>query len=55
MKEDNKKKKKLVPTEGSLVTLKAEIVQLRMENTYLKKLNALVQNKEKPPNKTKRK
>ncbi len=54
-KEDNKKKKKVAPTEGSLEALKAEIEQLRMENAYLKKLNALVQNKEKSPNKTKRK
>lgn len=53
--EDNKKKKKKAPTEGSLEALKAEIEQLRMENAYLKKLNALVQNKEKSPNKTKRK
>jgi transposase len=54
-KEDNKKKKKETPTEGSLEDLKAELEQLRMENAYLKKLNALVQNKEKSPNKTKRK
>lgn len=41
--------------EGSVETLQAEVERLRMENAYLKKLNALVQNKEKSPNKTKRK
>ena len=46
-KEDNKKKKQEASTEGSLEALKSEIEQLRMENAYLKKLNALVQNKEK--------
>ncbi|WP_281962540.1 transposase [Bacillus cereus group sp. BfR-BA-01538] len=35
--------------------LEARIKQLEMENEYLKKLNALVQNKEKSQNKTKRK
>ncbi len=46
---------KQVPTEGSVEALQAELERLRMENAYLKKLNALVQNKEKSPNKTKRK
>lgn len=41
--------------EGSVEALQAEVAHLRMENAYLKKLNALVQNKEKSPNKTKRK
>ncbi|MNE67063.1 hypothetical protein D3C80_1626510 [compost metagenome] len=39
--------------EGSVEALQAEVERLRMENAYLKKLNALVQNKEKSPNKTK--
>jgi transposase-like protein len=39
--------------EGSMEALQMEIERLRMENAYLKKLNALVQNKEKSPNKTK--
>lgn len=54
-KEDNKKMKEVTPTEGTIEALKSEIEQLRMENVYLKKLNALVQSKEKSPNKTKRK
>lgn len=37
--------------EGSVEALHAEVERLRMENAYLKKLNALVQNKS--PNKTK--
>lgn len=53
MKENNTKKQE--PAEGSVEALKAEIERLRMENAYLKKLNALVQNKEKSPNKTNRK
>ena len=52
MKKESKKNK---PAEGSIEALQAEIERLRMENAYLKKLNALVQNKEKSPNKTKRK
>lgn len=39
-------------TEGSVEALQAEVERLRMENAYLKKLNALVQNKEKSPKKT---
>jgi transposase len=51
MKED----KKPTPVEGSTEALQAEIERLRMENAYLKKLNALVQSKEKSRSKTKRK
>jgi len=43
------------PVPGSVEALQVELERLRMENAYLKKLNALVQNKEKSPNKTKRK
>jgi transposase len=50
-----KETKKPQPIEGSVEALQAEVDRLRMENTYLKKLNALVQNKEKLRNKTKRK
>jgi transposase len=50
-----KETKKSTPVEGSVEALQAELERLRMENAYLKKLNALVQNKEKSPNKTKRK
>jgi transposase len=52
MKKDTKK---TMPIEGSVEALQAEVERLRMENAYLKKLNALVQNKGKSPNKTKRK
>lgn len=52
MKEETKK---LPPVEGSIEALQAEVERLRMENAYLKKLNALVQNKEKLRSKTKRK
>ncbi|MBB3114809.1 transposase-like protein [Paenibacillus phyllosphaerae] len=52
---DKKRTNKQEPAEGSVEALQAEIERLRMENAYLKKLNALVQNKEKSPNKTKRK
>ena len=50
-----KETKKNQPVEGSEEALQAEIERLRMENAYLKKLNALVQEKEKLQNKTKRK
>lgn len=49
------KSKKPAPPEGSVEALQAEVERLRMENAYLKKLNALVQNKVKSPNKTERK
>jgi len=56
MTDKNKKGlQKQEPAEGSVEALQAELERLRMENAYLKKLNALVQNKEKSPNKTKRK
>lgn len=55
MKKDSHKQLKQASTEGSIKTLEARIQQLEMENEYLKKLNALVQNKGKSPNKTKRK
>jgi transposase len=44
MKKDSKKKQ---PVEGSQEALIAEIERLRMENAYLKKLNALVQEERK--------
>lgn len=52
MKKENKKG---TPVEGSVEALQEELERLRMENAYLKKLNALVQSKEKSPSKTKRK
>ena len=55
MKKESMKQTKQTPAEGSVEALEARIKQLEMENAYLKKLNALVQNKEKSPNKTKRK
>ncbi len=51
MEKDNRKK----PVDGSVEALKEEVERLRMENAYLKKLNTLVQNREKSPNKIKRK
>jgi transposase len=48
-----KKKEKITPVEGSVEALQAEIQDLRMEIAYLKKLNALVQNKETLQKKTK--
>lgn len=53
MKKETNKHLKQVPVEGSPEALQAEIDRLRMENEYLKKLNALVQSKEKSPKKTK--
>jgi transposase len=50
-----KQEKKPVLVEGSIEALQTEIERLRMENAYLKKLNALVQSKEKSQSKTKRK
>lgn len=50
-----KKEKKRTLVEGSTEALQAENEYLRMEIAYLKKLNALVQSKEKLQNKTKRK
>ena len=55
MKKESKKQSKQAPAEGSVEALEARIKQLEMENEYLKKLNALVQNKEKSLNKTKHK
>jgi transposase-like protein len=48
-------KKKLPPVEGTVEALQSEVERLRMENAYLKKLNALVQSKEKLRSKTRRK
>ncbi len=48
-------KKNQAPVPESIEALQAENERLRMEVAYLKKLNALVQNKEKSPNKTKHK
>lgn len=50
MKKESNKQSKQAPVEGSV---KARIQQLKMENEYLKKLNTLVQNKEKSRNRTK--
>ncbi|SFC00920.1 Transposase and inactivated derivatives [Bacillus sp. OV322] len=55
LKKESDQHSKQLPVEGSKEALEARIKQLEMENEYLKKLNALVQNKEKSPNKTKRK
>jgi len=55
MKKEFNKQSKQSPVEGSTEALEARIKQLEMENEYLKKLNALVQNKEKSPNRTKHK
>jgi transposase len=53
MKKETAKQSKKTPVEGSTEALQARIKQLEMENEYLKKLNALVQAKEKSPRKTK--
>jgi transposase len=50
-----KEEKKLPPVEGTVEALQSEVEHLRMENAYLKKLNALVQSKEKLRSKTRRK
>ena len=55
MKKESNKQSKQAPVESSVEALEARIQQLEMENEYLKKLNALVQNKEKSRNRTKRK
>lgn len=55
MKKEPMKQSKQVPAEGYVEALEARIKQLEMENAYLKKLKALVQKKEKSPNKTKHK
>ncbi|CAM3016945.1 Transposase [Paenibacillus sediminis] len=55
MNKDSKEQKNQMLIEGSVEALQAEVERLHMENAYLKKLNALVQNKDKSPNKTKRK
>ncbi|MGF1438833.1 hypothetical protein ACQUW6_32630 [Bacillus thuringiensis] len=41
-----KTKKFTTPIKGSIEELQVEVERLRMENAYLKELNALVQNKE---------
>jgi transposase len=55
LKKESNQHPKQSPEKGSKEALEARIKQLELENEYLKKLNALVQNKEKSPNKTKRK
>ncbi|MET3700178.1 transposase-like protein [Bacillus oleivorans] len=50
-----KETNKSQPVKGTEEALRAEIERLRMENAYLKKLRALIQEKEKLQNKTKRK
>jgi transposase len=53
MKKEVNKQSIQAPVESSNEALQARIKQLEMENEYLKKLNALVQAKEKSPKKTK--
>jgi len=55
MKKVSKLSKEQPPVEGSNEALRAEIERLRMENAYLKKLNALVREQEKLQIKSKRK
>ncbi|CAH1192348.1 IS3 family transposase ISBce18 [Paenibacillus sp. JJ-223] len=52
MKKDSNSSTKRSVVEGSVEALEERIKQLEMENEYLKKLNALVQNKGKSPNRT---
>jgi transposase len=52
-KDNEKNTPKQLQEKGSIESLQAEVERLRMENAYLKKLNALVQNKKKSPNRTK--
>jgi transposase len=49
-----KESKKQKSVEGSEEALRKENERLRMENAYLKKLQALIQEKEKRQNKSKR-
>ena len=55
MKKESHSSLKPSATESATEVLEARIKQLEMENDYLKKLNALVQSKEKSPKKTKHK
>lgn len=55
MKKKPQEPKKPAPSEVSEQALQAENERLRAENAYLKKLHALIQEREKSPNKTKRK
>jgi transposase len=55
MKKKPQEPKNPAPPEGSEQALRAENERLRAENAYLKKLQALIQEKEKSPNRTKRK
>ena len=57
MKKETKKikSKKPTPAEGTVEALQEKIGRLEMENTYLKKLNALVQVQEKLQSKSRRK
>ncbi|PEQ56972.1 transposase [Bacillus cereus] len=54
-KDNQKTINKYIQTEETVEALQAELERLRMENAYLKKLNALVQNKGKSPNKIRHK
>ncbi|WP_455709815.1 hypothetical protein [Lysinibacillus xylanilyticus] len=47
MNKESMKQSKQALVEGSVEELEARIKQLEIENAYLKKLNALVQNKTK--------
>ena len=53
MKDKTGNEKHRVPAEGSSEALQAEIDRLRLENEYLKKLNALVRSNGTSPKKTK--